>query len=174
MYDGTHPGTIVMNLIWVCFNMVILGVATAVAWESQQRRQTVRVTMAVSSRRACCANGTAIQGVTADLSSGGVMMRMDRDLIAAPGDAVRLTFPVLDGDATLPATVVGVDGNMLRAQFDPLTTAGRRGADDGALLACRYLAGLGRGARGGPSADRASAASSSLSMHGLCADVREA
>src|SRR5580692_7391282 len=28
MYDGSHVGTIVMNLIWVCFNLVILGVAT--------------------------------------------------------------------------------------------------------------------------------------------------
>ena len=37
MHDANHFGTIVMNMIWVCFNMVILGVATAVAWESQQR-----------------------------------------------------------------------------------------------------------------------------------------
>src|ERR1700738_3686296 len=33
LYDGSHPGTIVMNLIWVVFNMVILGVCLAVAWE---------------------------------------------------------------------------------------------------------------------------------------------
>ena len=31
-------------------------------------------------------------------------------------------FPVLDGDATLPATVVGVDGRTCCGhQFDPLT-----------------------------------------------------
>jgi cellulose synthase (UDP-forming) len=67
------------------------------------------------------ANGTAIQGVTSDLSSGGVMMRMDRDFTAAPGDSIKMTFPVLDGDATLPATVIEVNGNVLRAQFDPLS-----------------------------------------------------
>jgi cellulose synthase (UDP-forming) len=120
LYDGTHPGTIVMNLIWVCFNVVILGVCTAVAWESQQRRQTVRVSMAVPST-IHLANGTAIEGVTSDLSSGGVMMRMDRDFTATPGDSIRMTFPVLDGDATLPATVIEANGNVLRAQFDPLS-----------------------------------------------------
>ncbi|RSL15555.1 cellulose synthase (UDP-forming) [Edaphobacter aggregans] len=120
LYDGTHPGTIVMNLIWVCFNIIILGVCTAVAWESQQRRQTVRVSMAVPSTIQL-ANGTAIQGVTSDLSSGGVMMRMSRDFTATPGDSIRMTFPVLDGEATLPATVISVSGNVLRAQFDPLS-----------------------------------------------------
>jgi cellulose synthase (UDP-forming) len=120
LYDGDHPGTIIMNLIWVLFNMVILSVATSVAWESQQRRQTVRVAMAVPSS-VLLANGTKIEGVTADLSSGGVMIRTERDVTASAGDSVKLVFPVLAGDATLPATIVGIDGNVLRAQFDPLT-----------------------------------------------------
>src|SRR5260370_34914908 len=72
-YDGGHPGTIAMNLIWVCFNMVILGVCVAVAWENQQRRQTVRVTMAVQADMQF-ANGSVVQGVTADMSSGGAMI----------------------------------------------------------------------------------------------------
>src|SRR5205823_3732983 len=41
--------------------------------------------------------------------------------IADLGDAIKLTLPVLDGNATLPATLVGISGNTLRAQFDPLT-----------------------------------------------------
>jgi len=121
MYDGTHPGTILMNVLWTCFNLVVLGVAVAVAWEQQQRRQTVRVQMAVPAG-VVLADGTAVQGLTGDLSSGGVMLRTDTELRAQPGDQVRLVFPVLDGDATLPATVVGVDGRVLRAHFDPLTT----------------------------------------------------
>ena len=120
LYDGTHPGTIVMNVIWTCFNITVLGVATAVAWESQQRRQTVRVAMSVPAD-VVLADGTIVQGVTADLSSGGVMMHIDRSFTALPGEAVQLVFPVLDGDATLPATVISATGGSLRAQFDPLT-----------------------------------------------------
>src|SRR6201999_3229374 len=56
-----------------------------------------------------------------DMSSGGLMVRMERAFTATMGDSVKLTLPVLDGKATLPATLVGIDGNTLRAQFDPLT-----------------------------------------------------
>ena len=120
MYDGTHPGTIVMNVVWTVFNIIVLGVATAVAWESQQRRTTVRVSMAVPAG-VLLPNGLAVQGVTSDMSSGGVMMQVEEDIALQPGDPVRLVFPVLDGDATLPATVIGLDGRTLRAHFDPLT-----------------------------------------------------
>jgi len=120
MYDGNHVGTIVMNVIWACFNLVILGVATSVAWESRQRRQTVRIAMTVPAD-VQLANGSIIRGVTSDVSSGGLMIRMERNFIATPGDAIKVTLPVLDGNATLPATLVGVSGNTLRAQFDPLT-----------------------------------------------------
>ena len=119
LWDGTHPGTIVMNLIWTCFNVVILGVATAVAWESQQRRTTVRVAMSVPAD-VVLADGSVVQGVTADLSSGGVMINIDRSFTAVPGQACRLVFPVLDGDASLPATIVSADARTIRAQFDPL------------------------------------------------------
>ncbi len=118
-YDGTHPGTIVMNLLWTVFNIVVLGVATAVALESQQRRQTVRVEMDVPTD-VVLANGNVVQGVTSDLSTGGVQINMDHTFTALPGDSIQLVFPVLDGDATLPATVVSADGRNLRAQFDPL------------------------------------------------------
>jgi cellulose synthase (UDP-forming) len=120
MYDGNHVGTIVMNLTWVCFNLILLGVATSVAWESRQRRQTVRLAMTVPAD-VQLANGSIIHGVTMDVSSGGLMIRIERDFIANLGDAIKLTLPVLDGNATLPATLVGISGNTLRAQFDPLT-----------------------------------------------------
>ena len=42
LYDGAHPGTIWMNVAWTLFNVTILGVAVAVAWESQQRSASLR------------------------------------------------------------------------------------------------------------------------------------
>jgi cellulose synthase (UDP-forming) len=120
MYDGNHIGTIMMNVIWACFNLVILGVATSVAWESRQRRHAVRIPMTVPADIRL-ANGSVVHGVTSDISSGGLMVRMEHDFIARPGDSIKITLPVLDGNATLPATLVGVSGTILRAQFDPLT-----------------------------------------------------
>ncbi|HEX3967764.1 MAG TPA: UDP-forming cellulose synthase catalytic subunit [Edaphobacter sp.] len=119
MYDGNHIGTIAMNLVWACFNLVVLGVATSVAWESRQRRQSVRLAIKVPADVAF-ANGATIRGITADISSGGLMIRMDRSFIAHAGEALKITLPVLDGNATLPATVAGISGSFVRAQFDPL------------------------------------------------------
>jgi cellulose synthase (UDP-forming) len=121
MYDGNHAGTILMNVLWTFFNLMILSVGTAVAWEQQQRRQTVRV-MASVPAGVILPDGSLINGMTADISSGGVMLNFDERLRLRNGEKVQIVFPVLDGDASLPATVVGVDNKTLRAHFDPLTT----------------------------------------------------
>ena len=120
LYDASHGGTVWVNVFWALFNLTILGVATAVAWESQQRRRTVRVAVAVPSD-VILADGSMIQGMTSDLSSGGVRTRMDRAVQVEVGDSIKFVFPVLDGSATLPATVIDTDGSHLRAQFDALS-----------------------------------------------------
>ncbi len=120
MYDGTHLGTITMNVVWMLFNLLILGVACGVAWESQQRRQAVRVTMQVPARVELN-DGTILEGLTADVSSGGVMLEMDHDSGLVAGTPACILFPVLDGEAGLPATIIRVNGTELRAQFEPLT-----------------------------------------------------
>jgi cellulose synthase (UDP-forming) len=120
MYDGHHIGTIAMNVVWACFNLVILGVATSVAWESRQRRHAIRIPMKIPAD-VQLPNGSTIRGVTVDISSGGLMARMEQSFIANTGDPIHVTLPVLDGNATLPATLVGVSGNILRVQFKSLT-----------------------------------------------------
>jgi len=119
IYDGGHPGTIFMNVLWLLFSVVLLGVATAVAWESRQRRQTVRMARAVPSD-ILLPDGYMAQGITCNLSNGGVQASIHGPIHAAVGDPVRFVFPMLDGTATLPATVVTVEGETLRAKFDSL------------------------------------------------------
>ncbi len=121
LYDAGHAGTIWFNLAWTLFNVVILAVATGVARESQQRRLAVRVAMAVPSD-VIFADGSMLQGITADISSGGVRTALDFAIKTDVGDPVSFVFPMLDGTAMLPATVisVGIDGKSLRAQFEPL------------------------------------------------------
>jgi len=122
MYDGHHVGTIVMNLLWACFNLIVLGVATSVAWESRQRRQAIRIAIKVPAD-VQLASGVIVRGVTGDISTGGMMLRMEQEFVARMNEAVKITLPVLDGNATLPATLVGIgiSSNILRVQFDPLT-----------------------------------------------------
>jgi cellulose synthase (UDP-forming) len=122
MYDPHHVGTVVVNIVWSLFNVVLLSVATAVAWENQQRRRAVRVNVEVPGG-VILPDGSVVQGLTGDLSSTGVRLWTGSRLNVQPGDAVRIVLPVLDGDASLPATVVRVEDESLRAQFDALSLA---------------------------------------------------
>ncbi len=119
IYDGGHPGTIFMNVLWLLFSVALLGVATAVARESRQRRQSVRITKAVPSD-ILLPDGYMAQGITCNLSNGGVLARIHGPIHAGVGDPLRFVFPLLDGTATLPATVVAIDEESLRAKFNSL------------------------------------------------------
>ncbi|MGD0445554.1 MAG: cellulose biosynthesis cyclic di-GMP-binding regulatory protein BcsB [Edaphobacter sp.] len=119
MYDVRHTGLIVINLLWACFNLVILSVATSVAWQSRQSRRALRIAMTVPADIELA--GSILSGLTSDVSTGGLLIRMEHAVLANPGDPIRVTLPVFSGSATLPATLVGVSGNLLRAKFDPLT-----------------------------------------------------
>jgi cellulose synthase (UDP-forming) len=116
LYDPHHAGVVAINLVWVFFNIVILGVATAVARESHQRRETVRLSVALPSD-VILPDGSMLQGVTSDLSNGGVRTSVAGKGQIKPGDPIKFVFPLLDGTATISAKVVGQDGDELRASF---------------------------------------------------------
>jgi cellulose synthase (UDP-forming) len=120
MYDGGHPGVIGINVAWTLFNVLLLSVATAVAWESQQRRRAVRVSVEIPAG-VVLPDGSTVQGLTGDLSSTGVLLRTGASLGVRAGDPVRIVLPVLDGDASLPASVIAVEDGELRARFEDLS-----------------------------------------------------
>jgi cellulose synthase (UDP-forming) len=120
LWDGTHPGTIAMNAIWTVFNIVILGVATAVAREMVQQRQQVRIHL-VTSAKIKLANGQILPVETCDISSGGVSLTLDNPESVPYDQVVKIIFPLHVDDAELPATLSGREGNVLRFQFEPLT-----------------------------------------------------
>jgi cellulose synthase (UDP-forming) len=120
LWDGNHPGTIVMNAIWTVFNIIILSVATAVARESKQQRQQVRITFAIPVKVRLSDTLTGA-GQTIDVSSGGAAITMSDPSVAVKGQAAKIVFPLRTGDAELPVTVVAIDGPTVRFQFDDLT-----------------------------------------------------
>jgi cellulose synthase (UDP-forming) len=121
--DPQHPGVIVSNLLWILFNMVILGVAAAVAHEQQQRRSSVRipVRIGVSAR---LSDGRSIPGLTSDMSVGGASISLNLGSeVLQIGDPVLVSFPVQTGDAEIRSTVAGTFKGELRLQFADLTIA---------------------------------------------------
>jgi cellulose synthase (UDP-forming) len=122
IWDRDRPGTVIMNVIWCCFNVVILGVTTAVAREMRQLRTTVRIAI-VAPVMARMIDGSLIAGETIDMSSGGTSIRFSEPILLAPKSEIHLAFPMPNGTSELRANVVSVEGTLLRVRFDNLTIA---------------------------------------------------
>ena len=122
IWDRDRPGTVLMNVIWCCFNVVILGVCTAVARELRQLRTTVRISI-VTPVVARMPDGSSIAGETINLSSGGTSIRFNESLALASQTEVRLAFPSQAMGVELPATVVSSEGSVLRVRFEALSIA---------------------------------------------------
>jgi cellulose synthase (UDP-forming) len=114
--DPDHPGTVLMNLVWILFNMVILGVAAAVAHEQKQRRQTVRIEARIPMTLSL-SGGTTIRGVSVDMSVGGAAVQVSGISDFAMGDRLQVAFPEHSGNDEIGATVVGLRGQEVRLAF---------------------------------------------------------
>ncbi len=114
--DSDHVGAVVMNMVWILFNMVILGVAAAVANEQKQRRETVRIEVRIPVR-IDLADGRKIDGMSVDMSVGGASIRLSEEANFAKGDTFRLAFPEQAGNAEIGAEVIGIYGRELRLAF---------------------------------------------------------
>ena len=115
-----HPGTIAMNCVWILFNMVILGTANAVAIESRQVRQDVRIGVHLPVEIQL-PDGRSIFGESTDVSLGGAALVLEEQLELKAGAALRVIYPLRKQQAAFPATLVSLDGKNLRLKYEPLS-----------------------------------------------------
>jgi cellulose synthase (UDP-forming) len=123
IWDSGHRGTVLVNVLWCGFNVIILGVCTAVAREIRQLRTAARVNV-VTPLVVKFPDGRAIAAQTIDVSSGGTGIRLDEALDGMdviPRAQVSLIFTNPSVAIELPATVVSAEGSVLRVCFENLT-----------------------------------------------------
>src|SRR6202034_1852939 len=120
-YTGRR-GTVIMNVLWCCFNVIILGVCTAVARELRQRRTTVRINT-VTPLAVKLPDGRSIAGETVDLANGGAGIRLAEALNIPPESNVRLAVPFTSVGTDLRETVVSFEDSVLRVRFEDLSIA---------------------------------------------------
>jgi cellulose synthase (UDP-forming) len=122
IWDRDRPGTVLMNVVWCLFNVVILGVTTAVARELRQLRTTVRINI-VTPVTVQLPDGRQIAGETIDMSSGGTGIRCRERVEAMPKEEIHLVFPHPGATTALHAKVVSSEGPVLRVRFEELSIA---------------------------------------------------
>ncbi len=88
---GEDADSLVLNLIWTSYNVVILGVCTAVAWEQREVRRAVRITAELPAR-VRLPDGTEVDARTLDLSEGGTMVRLPRAVSLPLGTRIQVAL----------------------------------------------------------------------------------
>jgi cellulose synthase (UDP-forming) len=120
VWDHERPGTVLMNVVWCLFNIVILGVCTAVARELRQIRAAVRVKVACP-LVVKLPDGRSVAAETIDISSGGAGIRLHESFSLTSQTAVFLAFPNPSAAIDLRAKVVSSEGSLLRVRFENLS-----------------------------------------------------
>jgi cellulose synthase (UDP-forming) len=170
IWDKDRPGTVLMNVLWSLFNVIILGVTTAVAREMRQLRTTVRIAI-VTPVTANLPDGSEIAGETIDMSSGGTSIRFAQTVELPPETELELAFPMPSATHMLHAKVVSADGSVLRVKFENLTIAEQEVLT--MVLYSRADSWLGWGeSRESDNVLRSLVRIFQISMHGLAASFR--
>ncbi|MBD8496215.1 UDP-forming cellulose synthase catalytic subunit [Pseudomonas syringae] len=112
--------TVLINLAWTVYNVIITGAAVAVASETRQVRREPRVAASLPIRLER-ADGSVLDAVTLDFSQQGLGFRLPEGQTITRGEALQVVLFRKDTLSRFPATVVFSHGAMAGVQFDHLT-----------------------------------------------------
>jgi cellulose synthase (UDP-forming) len=123
--DPAHHDTVIINVVWTVYNLIILSVAASVAWERRQRRSQVRVD--VHLRFVLVTQlGEQLTGSTTQLSLRGATAELDSRLRVDRGSNVRFVFQGRQSNCEIAAVVAGSSRQALRLYFPRLSLAQER------------------------------------------------
>jgi cellulose synthase (UDP-forming) len=112
--------TIVLNLIWTVYNLVMLGAAIAVAFEAKQVRVSHRVSMKIPAA-VRTEGGRSYVCTTTDYSDGGVGVSFPAPVSLAVGENVKLALRRGLEEFQFDTTVTLNRGNLVGLQFAPMS-----------------------------------------------------
>ncbi|MDX5629970.1 MULTISPECIES: UDP-forming cellulose synthase catalytic subunit [unclassified Brenneria] len=113
--------TVIVSLLWVGYNMMILGGAMAVAVETKQVRQSHRVEISMPAA-ILCADGHLFSCVMNDYSGAGVGVEIREPERLQAGDHISLLLKRGPQEYAFPFQVTRVFGNKIGLRMMDLTT----------------------------------------------------
>jgi cellulose synthase (UDP-forming) len=123
---GDDTLTIILNIVWTAYNLMLLGAAVSVASEAKQVRVTHRIAMRVPATL-LLRDGTTVACMTSDYSTGGLGIELPSgDLDFAVGDTLDVSLSRGDRLFHFPARASRHVGRHLGLQFDALTLDAER------------------------------------------------
>jgi cellulose synthase (UDP-forming) len=117
--------TLVLNIAWATFSLIILLAAVSVARETRQTRQDIRIPVRLPVT-AHLASGHVVPAHTIDISMGGAALELPKELPVRERDVVHLTMAMGDDTLAIPVETVRSAGEDAFVRFLKLDTmAGR-------------------------------------------------
>lgn len=118
--DAGAVTTIIINLVWTIYNIIICSAAVAVASETRQVRSEPRVSAELEARVAL-ADGRVLDAVTLDFSQKGIGFRLPEGVTISQGEHINVTLFRNEHEKVFPAVVVFNRGSVFGAQFHALS-----------------------------------------------------
>ena len=126
MFTGyAEVWTVVMNLAWSVFSLLILISAVLIARETKQQRHAVRVEAALPVTL-YFDSGALVDTETEDASIGGLAVRIPRDMDMADKVVTDVAIRTAGESLVLPVKVAGKSNGVVRLSFADLTFEQRR------------------------------------------------
>lgn len=113
-------GTVILNLIWTVYNLIMLGASLAVAHEARQVRTSPRVQMKIQAGLRF-KNGRSIRCFTSDYSEGGVGVLLPADIDTAVGEQIQVTLYRGNTEHVFNALVTLHAGRRIGLKFDDMS-----------------------------------------------------
>ena len=110
--------TVILNMIWTVYNLIIVGAALSVAWESKQVRSTIRVDTELPVE--VKAGGKLFTGHTLDLSEGGTAVRLKGHLDLERDSPVEVKINVGKRAVWFQGRSTRSTGDLLCMEFEEL------------------------------------------------------
>ncbi len=115
-WEPDETGTVILNLIWTVYNLVMLGASLSVANEARQVRTSHRVQMKLQAAIRL-KNGRSIRCVTSDYSEGGVGLILPVETMMILGEEVQITMYRGSTEYVFDAIVTLNSGKRLGLRF---------------------------------------------------------
>lgn len=118
--QGDETTTLVINMVWTIYNIILLGASVAVASEARQVRGTPRVAAALPAVIRFD-NGRTLVCKTEDFSQHGLGLTVPADSVIPMGSRLSVSLFRSDEEGVFPAIVTFSDKGRLGVKFDNLS-----------------------------------------------------
>lgn len=119
-WNNYEFGTVLFNLMWTAYNLMILVATMSVALEARQIRRNWRVQMSLPAM-VKLPNGRTVACETEDFSEGGLAIKLPAAIPIDIDCQVRISLFRGEREFTVPAVVVFNQGMVLRTRFENLS-----------------------------------------------------